>query len=47
MEDINITEIKNFYSDIINPIDDQRSTSLYRKEVSLNLLEQFLISILN
>ena len=30
------------YSTIIVPIDDQRSTAVYRKQVCLNLLEQFL-----
>jgi len=29
------------YSDIINPIDDQRSTADYRKKVALNLLRDF------
>ncbi|QCX33632.1 xanthine dehydrogenase family protein subunit M [Caloramator sp. E03] len=39
-----IHKIIDMYSNIITPIDDQRSTSLYRKEVSLRLLENFLLS---
>lgn len=30
------------YDVLIQPIDDQRSTAVYRKQVSLNLLDQFL-----
>ncbi len=44
-----VEEIKNkipsilfAYSDYIKPIDDQRSNKEYRKQVSLNLLEDFL-----
>ncbi len=35
-------EVMNKYNEIIRPIDDQRSTALYRKKVSLNLLQDFL-----
>lgn len=34
--------ISNDYSELINPIDDQRSNKKYRKQVSLNLLNDFL-----
>lgn len=34
--------VKDSYSALINPIDDQRSTKLYRKETALNLLSAFL-----
>lgn len=34
------------YSPLIRPIDDQRSTAQYRKEVSLRLLEYFLKSVI-
>jgi CO/xanthine dehydrogenase FAD-binding subunit len=37
-------EILEFYKNLINPIDDQRSTATYRKKVCLNLLEDFLVS---
>jgi len=37
-------EIINKYSEKIRPIDDQRSTALYRKTVALNLLQDFLES---
>lgn len=32
------------YSKLIKPIDDQRSTALYRKKVSLKLLREFLLN---
>lgn len=35
-------QILNDYSLLINPIDDQRSNKKYRKQVSLNLLNDFL-----
>lgn len=37
-----IPEIMEAYSECIHPIDDQRSTAVYRKKVSLNLLGDFL-----
>ncbi len=37
-----ISSILKDYSTIIVPIDDQRSTAVYRKQVCLNLLEDFL-----
>jgi xanthine dehydrogenase FAD-binding subunit len=37
-----IPEILDVYDSCIHPIDDQRSTAVYRKKVSLNLLEDFL-----
>lgn len=47
MDIIDIHKIIDMYSNIITPIDDQRSTLLYRKEVSLKLLEDFLFSLNN
>lgn len=35
-------EILRSYAEYIRPIDDQRSTAVYRKKVCLNLLEDFL-----
>lgn len=37
-----INDIQKEYSSLINPIDDQRSTSIYRKNIALNLLKNFL-----
>jgi xanthine dehydrogenase FAD-binding subunit len=37
-----IPEMLKQYTPLIQPIDDARSTALYRKKVSLNLLEEFL-----
>lgn len=37
-----IPEINDMYSDLINPIDDQRSSAVYRRAVSLRLLGHFL-----
>ncbi len=37
-----IPELLGDYSKLIRPIDDQRSTAFYRKNVSLRLLEHFL-----
>jgi len=46
VEFTNVVEyIKEEYSKIIVPIDDQRSTAEYRKVVCLNLMEDFLRSI--
>jgi xanthine dehydrogenase FAD-binding subunit len=39
-----IPHICALYSELINPIDDQRSTSLYRSETALRLLSHFLTS---
>lgn len=39
-----LPEIIERYSRLIRPIDDQRSTAEYRKNVSLNLLRYFLVS---
>ncbi|WP_318509433.1 hypothetical protein [Bacillus sp. T3] len=39
-----ITAIIADFAQILNPIDDQRSTSVYRKRVALNLLRYFLES---
>lgn len=35
------------YDELIHPIDDQRSTAVYRKKVCLNLLGEFIDNILN
>jgi len=40
-------EIIQGYSALIKPIDDQRSTSTYRKKVSINILKYFLTIITN
>ena len=40
-----IPEIIDDYSEIITPIDDQRSNKEYRKQVALNMLLDFLLSI--
>ncbi|SKA97710.1 CO or xanthine dehydrogenase, FAD-binding subunit [Caloramator quimbayensis] len=44
-KDIKIPEIIDMYSSIITPIDDQRSTAYYRKEVALSLLSNFLLKL--
>jgi CO/xanthine dehydrogenase FAD-binding subunit len=41
---VDIHEIKNMYSRVINPIDDQRSSARYRKETALRLLEDFIVN---
>ena len=38
----NIKQILKEYSEFIRPIDDQRSNKEYRKQVSLNLLQDFI-----
>ncbi len=40
-----INEIVNEYGEWIKPIDDQRSTALYRKTVALRLLRAFLLQL--
>lgn len=40
-----IDRIIDDYSEIINPIDDQRSNKKYRKHVALNLLMDFLLNL--
>ncbi|MGM7724647.1 FAD binding domain-containing protein [Metabacillus sp. Hm71] len=42
LADGDITQIVAAFDKIIKPIDDQRSTALYRKTVALNLLRYFL-----
>ncbi len=42
---LNIKEILSEYGKYIRPIDDQRSNKEYRKEVALNLLESFILSL--
>lgn len=37
-----LDKIKKQYSEIINPIDDQRSTAVFRKRVCLNLIDYFI-----
>ena len=37
-----IKDIQKEYSSLVNPIDDQRSNAIYRKNVTLNLLRNFL-----
>lgn len=38
----NVSRVLEEYDSIIKPIDDQRSTALYRKKVCMNLLEDFI-----
>lgn len=40
-----LPQVKDIYSRFIRPIDDQRSSAVYRKEVSLRLLEDFLLGL--
>lgn len=39
-----IAELMEIYKSEINPIDDQRSTAVYRKETTLKLIEQSILS---
>ncbi|TDT63668.1 FAD binding domain-containing protein [Fonticella tunisiensis] len=41
---LEVGEIKKMYGSIIKPIDDQRSTANYRREVCLRFVENFLMS---
>jgi len=41
----NIEKILNEYSEIIKPINDQRSNKEYRKTVAINLLKKFILSL--
>jgi len=41
----NIAQIMNLYEPLIVPIDDQRSSKLYRKKVAKNLLTDFLTKL--
>lgn len=41
---IGIEDIAREYRRLIKPIDDQRSTSFYRMETSINLLKEFLVN---
>lgn len=38
-------EIASAYSDLIHPIDDQRSSAAYRKTISMRLIEDFITQI--
>jgi CO/xanthine dehydrogenase FAD-binding subunit len=40
-----INDILEQYAEKIRPIDDQRSTAIYRKNVALNLLKTFLLNL--
>lgn len=40
----NIGSITAKYNELINPIDDQRSNAEYRRKVSINILEDFLLN---
>ncbi|MEH7131345.1 FAD binding domain-containing protein [Neobacillus drentensis] len=42
LADSDIAQVVSAFEQIIRPIDDQRSTAIYRKTVSLNLLRYFL-----
>jgi xanthine dehydrogenase FAD-binding subunit len=41
-----INEAKNFYANVIQPIDDQRSNAVYRRTVSLKLIEHFITQVI-
>jgi CO/xanthine dehydrogenase FAD-binding subunit len=41
----NIKHILNQYQELIKPIDDQRSNKIYRSQVALNLIEDFIRKI--
>ncbi len=41
-----LSDLRADYDAMIQPIDDQRSTAVYRKQVSLNLLDQYLQKLL-
>jgi CO/xanthine dehydrogenase FAD-binding subunit len=41
-----ITDILGYYDALVSPIDDQRSTSAYRRKVSLRLIRYFLEDVL-
>ncbi|NMD71669.1 xanthine dehydrogenase family protein subunit M [Bacillus sp. DNRA2] len=45
LTDKDITGILSDFSKVIKPIDDQRSTAVYRKKVALNLLQYYLSTI--
>jgi xanthine dehydrogenase iron-sulfur cluster and FAD-binding subunit A len=45
LADTDIMQVAAAFDKIIKPIDDQRSTALYRKTVALNLLRYFLSSL--
>jgi len=38
-----LNDIKSSYANLLNPVDDRRSTKIYRQKVSLQLLENFLL----
>lgn len=40
-----LPQVKDIYSRFIRPIDDQRSSAAYRKEVCMRLLEDFLLGL--
>lgn len=42
LDNLDIEELCKAYAPYIIPIDDQRSTALYRKEVALNLIKDFI-----
>ncbi|MFU0825068.1 FAD binding domain-containing protein [Clostridium sp.] len=45
VNDDELNYIKKIYSKLITPIDDQRSTADYRKDVCLRILEDFLMNL--
>jgi xanthine dehydrogenase FAD-binding subunit len=40
-----VSDVLEIYAGLIRPIDDQRSTAAYRKQVSLRLIEDFIASL--
>jgi xanthine dehydrogenase FAD-binding subunit len=41
-----MNEAKDFYTNIIQPIDDQRSNAVYRRTVALKLIEYFITQVI-
>jgi xanthine dehydrogenase FAD-binding subunit len=41
----NPCEVSSLYTEAVRPIDDQRSTAVYRKKVALGLIEQFISAL--
>jgi xanthine dehydrogenase iron-sulfur cluster and FAD-binding subunit A len=42
---MHIDDMLNRYDPWIQPIDDQRSTKIYRKKVAMNILQEFIETI--
>ncbi|WP_378955192.1 FAD binding domain-containing protein [Pelosinus sp. sgz500959] len=44
-QSLDVEKVAQVYGDILKPIDDQRSNTVYRKKVCINLLKDFILSI--